>query len=369
MNNERTIANTKKQLVYATASLCLVGNISLSFSRHLDEPIVISQLYTQEVQDPYFGDYEGTYAPSELKPEEGAPQPVRAEAKVYPQGGQNYGVVLRAKPLDVAEWPLQIELNGKLEGGRIRVSGVAGGHKWEGEIANSTLKVAKRGYGGLFVMKQIMKASPTQGLKPPSTAIVLLADEPRQKPSLDEWKEAGWVTTKQGIMHKNLGKESSPDLPHGDLYSKREFRNVRLHVEFRLPYEPELREQSRGNSGIILADCYEVQVLDSYGLVPGAGDCASIYGVAPPRVNAAYPPLSWQTYDITFYAPKIEGGKMIRSPRFTVLWNGIKVHENQTASTPTGDPERPNADSGPLRIQDHGNLVYFRNIWLEELPD
>jgi hypothetical protein len=356
-------------LLAAMAILGMTGISSGSYAQHFDEPTVMNQPYTQEVEDPYFGDYEGTYAPSDLKPDAGGPQPVTAEAKVFPQGNRSYRVVLRAKPLDPAEWPLQVELDGRLEGERIRVTGLVGGHEWEGEIAKKRLKVNKRGYGGSFEMKQVMKKSPNEGLKPSAKAIVLLAYEPGKKPSLDEWKDAGWVTTEEGTMHKNPGEGPRPDLPRRDLYSKREFRNVRLHLEFRLPYEPDLREQARGNSGVFLADRYEVQVLDSYGLVPGDGDCASIYGVAPPRVNAAFPPLSWQTYDITFYAPKVKGGKMVHGPRLTVLWNGIKVHENQTAPTPTGDSERPNAGSGPIRIQDHGNLVYYRNIWVEELPD
>jgi len=111
-------------------------------------------------------------------------------------------------------------------------------------------------------------------------------------------------------------------------------------------------------------------VLDSYGLVPGSGDCASIYDVAPPRVNAAFPPLSWQTYDITFYAPKLDAsGKTVRGASVTVLWNGVLVHDNQTVLAPTGDPSSPNAESAPLRLQDHGSLDYYRNIWLQELPD
>jgi len=320
--------------------------------------------------DTYFGDYEGTYSFSETAVADGAPAPAEAEAKVIAEGNSRYHLVLRAKPLDPSEWPLQIELEGRLQGEKMIVDGHAGGHDWRGEIANGALKIAKQGYGGAFEMKRVMKKSPTEGLPPPGDAIVLLAFQPGQKPGLDEWKEAGWVTTAEGILHKEPTQGGKPARAHHDLYSRRDFRNVRLHVEFRLPYEPDLHEQARGNSGVFLADRYEVQVLDSYGLMPGAGDCASIYDVAPPRVNAAFPPLSWQTYDITFDAPKLDAaGKMTRGPSITVLWNGVKVHENQTAPTPTGDPRRPNAASGSIRLQDHGNLVYFRNIWVQELPD
>jgi hypothetical protein len=337
-------------------------------AQHFDEPSVMNQPYTQMVQDPYFGDYEGTYSAGEERPEPGSPKPVPAEAKVRALGNRAYAIVLRTHPADADE-ALQAEVAGRMEGERVIVSGSSQGHEWEGEIGKQALQIRKRGYGGVFQMKRVMKKSPVEALPPPPGAIVLLAFAPGKKPGLDPWTEAGWVATSEGIMHRNPGEGPRPDLPRRDLSTKREFKNVRLHLEFRIPYEPDLREQARGNSGVILADRYEVQVLDSYGLIPGDGDCASIYGVAPPRVNAAFPPLSWQTYDITFYAPRMEGGKMVRGPRLTVVWNGIKVHENQTASTPTGDAARPNAGSGPIRIQDHGNLVFYRNIWIEELPD
>ncbi len=329
------------------------------------QPAVVNQLSTQTAEDPYFGDYVGTYSFSDTSVADGAPAPAAAEAKVVAEGNRRYRVVLRAKPLDPEEWPLQIELAGRLAGEKITIDGHAGGHDWRGQIAGGALSVAKDGYGGVFEMKRVIKKSPTEALPPPAGAIVLLAFQPGHKPSLDEWKDSGWVATDEGFVHRALegGKR-------GDLFSKRDFRNVTLHVEFRIPYEPDAREQGRGNSGVILAERYEVQVLDSFGLVPGAGDCASIYDVAQPRVNAAFPPLSWQTYDITFYAPKLDAaGKLVRRPSFTVFWNGVKVHENQTAATPTGDPHRENAASGSLRLQDHGNLVYFRNVWVQELPD
>ena len=347
----------------------LLPGIPAVRSQSFSEPSVMSLPYTQMVADPHFGDYEGTYVCSDAKQEDGGPPPVPAEAKVVTEGHRRYRVVLSARPLAPEGSPWQIELGGRLEGERILVAGEAGGHEWEGEIGKKALRISKRGYGGVFEMKQVLKKSPTEGLKPPAGALVLLAFEPGRKPALDEWKEPGWVTTQDGVLHKYSGEEPPPSGPRGDLSTKREFRNVRLHLEFRIPYEPDLREQARGNSGVIFADRYEVQVLDSYGLVPGAGDCAAIYSVAPPRINAAFPPLSWQTYDITFRAARMDGTRLVRAPSFTVVWNGVKVHENQPTSTPTGDPGRPNAESGPIRLQDHGNLVYYRNIWAEPLPE
>lgn len=173
-----------------------------------------------------------------------------------------------------------------------------------------------------------------------------------------------------GLMHRAPGVGPRPDLPRKDIVTKRHFKSLLLHLEFRIPYEPDLRGQARGNSGIFFGDRYEVQVLDSYGVIPGTGDCAAIYRVAPPRVNAAFPPLAWQTFDVTYRAPRIDGsGKMTREPKLTVFWNGIKVHDGQSILKPTDDPKRPILAAGPIRIQDHGNLVYYRNIWVEELPE
>ena len=122
----------------ASTILGMTGMMPCIYAQHFDEPTVMNQPYTQEVQDPYFGDYEGTYAPADLKPDAGGPQPVKAEAKVFPQGNRGYRVVLRAQPPDSTEWPLQVELDGRLEGESIRVAGFAGGHEWEGEAVSYT---------------------------------------------------------------------------------------------------------------------------------------------------------------------------------------------------------------------------------------
>jgi hypothetical protein len=362
--------NLKSNLALALAMFGTAGALAAADNQKLEEPTVMNLPMTQNAQDPYFGDYEGTYSPSEAKVEEGGSAPMAAEAKVVAHGHHQYKIELHAKMPNPDAWPLQLELDGKVEGDRVLVSGYTGGHEWSGEISKQKLRINKHGYGGVFEMSRVMKKSPTEGAKPPEGATVLLAYTPGTAPTLDEWKEADWITTPEGIMHKKPDQGPNLDIPRSDMHTKREFKNVQLHVEFRLPYEPDQREQARGNSGVILADRYEVQVLDSFGLIEGTGDCASIYSVATPSINAGFPPLSWQTYDITFHAPKTDpSGKVIEPPRFTVLWNGVKVHDNQTARTPTGDASRPNASSGPLRIQDHGNLVYYRNIWIQELPD
>ncbi|OWK42993.1 3-keto-disaccharide hydrolase [Fimbriiglobus ruber] len=193
----------------------------------------------------------------------------------------------------------------------------------------------------------------------PAAAIVLFDGT-----SLGKWVkrdgkgEVKW-TLKDGAMEGVKG--------HGDIITKDTFGGrFQLHVEFRVPYEPTGQGQGRGNSGVYLQGRYEVQVLDSYGLKSGKNDCAAIYGIAAPTVNACKAPTVWQSYDIEFAAPKFENGKKTEPAVMTVHHNGVKVHDavkvttDNTTSGLGGDPATP----GPIMLQDHGHPVQFRNVWL-----
>lgn len=149
----------------------------------------------------------------------------------------------------------------------------------------------------------------------------------------------------------------------GDIASKQEFRDCQLHVEFWLPLMADKTGQGRANSGVFLmASPYEIQVLDSYGLKPGKGDCGALYSFAPPMVNACRPPEQWQTFDIIFHAPRFDAdGKQTANARATVLQNGVLIHDNAEIAASVPD------EAGPIRLQDHGCSVRYRNIWVRPL--
>jgi hypothetical protein len=128
---------------------------------------------------------------------------------------------------------------------------------------------------------------------------------------------------------------------------------------------PEATGQERGNSGVYVQGRYEVQVLDSYGLAPSLGDCGAIYGKHVAAVNACRPPERWQSYDIEFRAPRFDAaGKKTENARLTVWLNGMKIHADVEVDGPTAGGEANEAPLGPLLLQDHGNPVRYRNLWI-----
>lgn len=159
--------------------------------------------------------------------------------------------------------------------------------------------------------------------------------------------------------------------PEGpDILSKQLFTDCQLHVEFWVPFLPNNHGQERGNSGVFFKEfCYEIQILDSYGLKSSDVDCGAIYSRTPPMVNACRPPETWQTYDMIFHSPKFDAdGKKIANARITVFQNGVMIHDNAEIAGPTpdhnaADPKGP----GPIELQDHGYPVRFRNVWVRPL--
>jgi hypothetical protein len=199
----------------------------------------------------------------------------------------------------------------------------------------------------------------------PSDAIVLFGGK-----SLDTWRSA----PTGGAPRWKIDKGELVVAPGtGDINTKEKFGDVQLHIEWCTPRLPaEKVNQDRGNSGVFLQDVYEVQVLDTFeNKTYVNGQAASIYKQYPPLVNAGLPEENWQTYDIVFTAPRFAADGSLASPaRVTLLHNGVLVQNNvalKGAMAFIGAPSyRPHGDM-PLRLQDHGHLVRFRNIWLRKL--
>lgn len=203
---------------------------------------------------------------------------------------------------------------------------------------------------------------PGNGTEAPSDAIVLFNGQ-----DLSQWKakdgggEAGWPVN-NGVF--TVGK--------GDITTQQEFGDFQLHIEWSAPDEVVGESQGRGNSGIFLQDRYELQVLDSYqNRTYSNGQAASIYKQHRPLVNAMRSPSEWNVYDIIYTAPRFkEDGSVFTPARVTVLHNGVLVQNNVDIKGPTeyiGLPEYKPHGKAPISLQDHGNPVSYRNIWIREL--
>jgi hypothetical protein len=196
----------------------------------------------------------------------------------------------------------------------------------------------------------------------PADAIVLFDGK-----DLDAWRSgdgaAKWAVA-DGAMTVN---------GTGDLQTKQEFGDCQLHVEWASPAVVQSESQGRGNSGVFFFGRYEVQVLDSFANPTYAdGQAASLYGQKPPLVNASRKPGEWQSYDIFFRAPRFGPGGAIAQPaRITMLHNGIVVHLDEALLGQTAHRDlakyEPHGPTGPIRLQDHGNPVRFRNVWIRPL--
>jgi hypothetical protein len=203
---------------------------------------------------------------------------------------------------------------------------------------------------------------------PPSDAIVLFDGT-----SLAHWRTADSAMSPARWKVENGYMEVARGT--GNIMTARGFGDVQLHVEFASPSPAANSGQNRGNSGVFLMRSYEVQVLDSWrNTTYPDGQAGAIYGQYPPLVNASRAPGEWQTYDIIFRAPRFRPNSSVAAPaRFTVFHNGVLVQNDVALVGPTSHTRRDSyvahADRLPILLQDHGDPVRFRNIWLRELGD
>jgi hypothetical protein len=263
-----------------------------------------------------------------------------------------------------------VELPGKIEGEKVVLSGMVdvgpdmgGQYQVTAEIANDVFQGQFNGSPtcGRFTLHKVYKSSPTLDQQAPADAILLFDGK-----NFNAWQKSDGTPVSWKLVADNAMEVAAKG---GNIITRQEFADHKLHIEFRTPFMPAQRGQSRGNSGVYVQGRYEVQVLDSYGLQALDNECGGIYKIAAPRVNACLPPTEWQTYDITFYAPRFDqGGTKTQNARITVQHNGITIHENLELPNPTGGAfKTPEVSTGPLMLQDHGNPVQFRNIWVVKL--
>jgi hypothetical protein len=197
---------------------------------------------------------------------------------------------------------------------------------------------------------------------PPSDAIVLLG----ASGDLGRWRMADgspptWSSA-EGVLQTGKGM----------LQTTQEFTDFQLHVEFATPADVKGNSQERGNSGVFLLGKFEIQVLDSFdNLTYPDGQAAAMYGQHPPLVNASRRPGEWQTYDIVFTGPRFERDALSKPAIVTVMHNGVLVHNAAAFTGPTRHrsvlPYTPDMAKGPIALQDHGNPVRYRNIWIRGL--
>ncbi|MEM9367390.1 MAG: DUF1080 domain-containing protein [Planctomycetota bacterium] len=193
---------------------------------------------------------------------------------------------------------------------------------------------------------------------PPSDATVLFGSPA----DIENWKNGeNWTTESKDLI---AGK--------GKITSKQEFGDCQVHVEWSAPTPPKGTGQGRGNSGLFLMGIYEIQILDSYeNETYHDGQAGAIYKQTPPAVNAMRPPGQWNVYDVFWTAPRFDDEGNLESPAYiTAVHNGVLIlnHFELKGDTPFNRPPAYNAHptSGPISIQDHGNPVRFRNIWVRE---
>lgn len=286
---------------------------------------------------PFYGEYRGKFRGSDAK--------AMVSAEKHKGKRFSYRIRVVGKGIDAGFY-------GRADRDKVVIHSTG----WRGWIRDGRLE-ATRGQDKIAMVYH-ERRSPTEGMKPPAGAIVLLGFKPDTKPSIGEWSNASWRALADGSMEVGAGVNTT----------KRKFGSCVLHVEFATPFMPHEFGQGRGNSGVYLMGRYEVQVLDSFLDNAGTGNCGGIYNNAKPRVeHVPLPPLQWQTYDITFHAPKLDaGGKVVRSARFEkVVHNGVLIHENVEVSKPTAAAiANDQVPLAPLALQDHSNPVRYRNVWL-----
>lgn len=239
----------------------------------------------------------------------------------------------------------------------------------QGEISGGIFKgkIAYLGKWVQFELKKEERLSPTLGQKPTKEAIVLFDGT-----NFDHWIGDADIPVKWKIVNGNE-MEVVPTLPQTkpktSLFSMQKFSDLFLHLEFKVPLMADSTGQDRVNSGVVFENMFEIQVLDSYGLSGKWNDCGAIYTISPPKVNMSAPPQKWQTFDIIYLSPKHnENGLHIKDAEITIYHNGKCIHYQIPIDRGPKNIEKGlSSFSTRISLQDHWNVLWYRNIWAIDL--
>lgn len=280
-------------------------------------------------------------------------QEVRLAVQVIAEGGDQLAWVAYLGGLPGAGWNGEEPRRGK---GRIEGTvGVLmgeddGGQHARGDIEDGRLTISLPDNTRLGELAKVHRRSPTLGAEPPDGAVVLFGEQ-------------------TGARHFEGGRVSDEGWLMQGVTSRQTFQSFELHLEFMTSFMPWARGQGRANSGCYLQGRYEVQILDSFGLSGEYNECGGIYEISRPAVNMCLPPLSWQTYDIEYHAARFDAdGKKTKDAWMTVRHNGVVIQDHVSLPRATrAAPVKEGPEPGPVYLQDHGNPIRFRNIWVKPI--
>ena len=355
---ESKIRMSKSLSVSATISLCLTAIASMCSSAEFPaftDPAAAGPDF--QVQ----GEYVGQVGPE-----------LPIGIQVIALGDGQFQGVLYAGGLPGAGWDeaTVFHIRGKTNEGQTDFRGIHGerlkftNSNFNGSIRGRSFTGEASMFRGrldeaTFQLAKVDRKSPTLGAKPPPDAIVLFDGS-----DVDAWQD-GRIVDERLL---NVGTTS-----------KRDFGSILIHLEFRCPFMPTARGMQRGNSGVYVKREWEVQIVDSFGWhhenrkferLSKFARCGGIHEMIGPRINMSFPPLAWQTYDIEFTMARFDpAGKKTSPAIMTVRHNGVLIHDRYVL--PPSPPGRDESDSkerqrGPIFLQDHGNPVCYRNVWVVE---
>ncbi len=330
-------------MLRSVMTFCAVGLGLTLTAVAADKAPAMLELSEVDADFAYQGEYSGLITTAPSKWEE-------VGLQVVALGNGEFSAMLHSGGLpgagyDRREHP---KYNGRLEGGRV----VFASYPTRIVVDGSSAVVSDDRFSSLEQgrLNKVVRSSSTMGAPAPYGATVLFNGTGTEHFENGQMTPEGWL--REGTKLKN------------------KYRNYTLHLEFRLPYMPEARDQGRSNSGVYLQSRYEVQILDSFGLDPVYNNCGALYKQRTADLNMCLPPLSWQTYDIDFAAPRFDAaGNKTQNARITVRHNGVPIHNNVELTAKTGGGAQEGPNLLPIRLQNHRNPIRFRNIWIVDHGD